>query len=78
MFGEYICSALDRKVREPRILVEANLFLAITLQPDLSIRAILQVASILKSKLKVEIERKFLLQRDIWGLVRDTNVFVGW
>ena len=41
------------------ILVEANLFLAIKLQPDLIIRAILQVASILRSKLKIEIERKF-------------------
>ena len=39
------------------ILVEANLFLAIKLQPDLTIQAILQVASILKSKL-VEIESK--------------------
>ena len=41
------------------ILVEANLFLAIKLQPDLIIRAILRAASILRSKLKIEIERKF-------------------
>ena len=35
------------------ILVEANLFLAIKLQPDLIIRAILHVASILRRKLKL-------------------------
>ena len=35
------------------ILAEANLFLAIKLQPDLMIRAILQVASILRIKLKL-------------------------
>ena len=35
------------------ILVEANLFLAIKLQPDLIIRAILYVASILRSKLRL-------------------------
>ena len=38
--------------------MEANLFLAIKLQPDLIIRAILYVASILRSKLKIEIESK--------------------
>ena len=36
------------------ILVDANLFLAIKLQPDLIIRAILYVASILRSKLKLK------------------------
>ena len=36
MFGEYICSVLDVV---QSILVEANLFLAIRLQPDLIIRA---------------------------------------
>ena len=41
------------------ILVKTNLFLAIRLQPDLIIRAILQVASIFRSKLKIEIEQKF-------------------
>ena len=41
------------------ILVEDNLFRVIKLQPDLTIRAILQVASILRSKPKIEIERKF-------------------
>ena len=46
-----------------RILVEANLFIAIKLQPDLIIRAISQVASILRSKLKLRI-KKFLLKRD--------------
>ena len=59
MFGEYICSVLDRKVRGSSILVEADLFLAIRLQPDLIIRAILRVASSLRRKLKIEIERKF-------------------
>ena len=49
---EYICSVRDREVHELKYLVEANLFLAIKLQPDLIIRAILQVASILKSKFK--------------------------
>ena len=41
------------------ILVKANYFLGIKLQSDLIIRGILQVASILRSKLKIEIERKF-------------------
>ena len=59
MFGEYICSALDQKVRGSSILVEANLLLTIKLQPDLIIRAILQVASVLRSNLKIEIGRKF-------------------
>ena len=36
------------------ILVEANLYLAIKLQPDLIIRAMLQVASILRCKLKLK------------------------
>ena len=41
---------------------EANFFLAIKLQPDLIIRAILQVASILRIKLMIETEsKKFLL-----------------
>ena len=40
------------------ILVEANLFLAITLQSHLIIRAILYVASIIRSKLKIEVESK--------------------
>ena len=39
--------------------MEANLFLVIKLQPVLITRAILQVASILRSKLKIEIEQKF-------------------
>ena len=56
-----IISVLNREVRGS-ILVEDNLFLAIKLQPDLIIRAILQVVSILRSKLKIEIEsKKFLL-----------------
>ena len=50
---------LIEKCVSSSIIVEANLFLAIKLQPDLIIRAILQVASILSSKLKIEIERKF-------------------
>ena len=54
MVCEYICSVLDREVRELKYLVEANLFLAIKLQPDLIIRAVLQVASILRSKLKLK------------------------
>ena len=58
MVCEYICSFLDREVGGS-ILVEANLFLAIKLQPNLIIREILQVTSILKSKLKIEIEQKF-------------------
>ena len=37
MFGEYICSVLDGKVRGPSILVEANLFLAIKLHSDIII-----------------------------------------
>ena len=38
---EYICSVLDREVWVVKdILVEANLFLAIKLQPNLIIRAI--------------------------------------
>ena len=46
------------------VLIEANLFLAIQLQPDLIIiRAILQVASILR-KIKVEVKPKILLLRD--------------
>ena len=36
------------------MLVEVNLFRAIKLQPDLIIRAILQVGSILSSKIKIE------------------------
>ena len=55
---EYMFSVLDREVRGS-ILVEANLFLAIKLQPDLIIRAMLQVSSILRSKLNIAIERKF-------------------
>ena len=39
------------------ILAEANLFLDIKLQPDLIVRAMLQVASILGCKLKIEIEQ---------------------
>ena len=39
---------------EKSILVEADLFLAIKLQPDLIIQAILQVASILRSELKLK------------------------
>ena len=49
MVCEYICSVLDRKVRGS-ILVEVNFFLAIKLQPNLIIRATLQVVSILRSK----------------------------
>ena len=37
--------------------MEANLFLAIKLQPDLIIRAMLQVALILRSKLKILLKR---------------------
>ena len=37
MFGEYICSVVDEV---QNIFVEANLFLAIKLQPDLIFRAI--------------------------------------
>ena len=44
------------------ILVEANLCLAIKLQPELIIRAILQVISILRKKIKVVIELKFYLR----------------
>ena len=55
---DYICSVGDREVRGS-ISVKANLFLAIKLQPDLIIRAILQVASILRRKSKIEIKRKF-------------------
>ena len=53
MFGEYICSALDRKMHGSSIFVEANLFLAIKLQSDLIIRAILYVDSILRINLKL-------------------------
>ena len=53
MFGEYIYSILDRKVRDSSILVEANLHPAVKLQPYLIIRAILQVASILRIKLSL-------------------------
>ena len=56
------------------ILVEANLFLAIKLQPDLIIQAILQVASILRSKLKIEIERKFYWNAtNTWNTVIKTH-----
>ena len=48
MVCEYICSVVDREVRGLKYLVEANLFPAMKLQPDLIIRAILQVASILR------------------------------
>ena len=41
MVCECICSVLDRKVRGLSILVEINLYLAIKLQPDLPVRAIL-------------------------------------
>ena len=54
MFNVYISFVLDRIVRGSSILVEANLFLAIKLQPDLIIRAILQVALILRTKLKLK------------------------
>ena len=37
--------------------MEANLFLAIKLQPDLIIRAILYVALILRSKLKLKLNQ---------------------
>ena len=52
---EYTCPVLDREVRGLKyyILVEANLFLAIKLQPDLIIRAILYVALILQIKLRL-------------------------
>ena len=40
------------------ILVEANLFLVNKLQPDLIIRAMLQVASILRSNLKLMLNQK--------------------
>ena len=63
MFGEYICSVLDRKVRGSSILVEANYFLAIKLQSDLIIQGILKVASISTGKnFKAEVEPKILLQ----------------
>ena len=39
--------------------VEANLFLAVKLHLELIIRAILYVVSILRKKIKVEIEQKF-------------------
>ena len=50
---------LIEKCLSKSIFMEANLFLAIKLQPDLIFRAILQVASTSRSKLKIEIERKF-------------------
>ena len=53
VFCRYICSVFVRKVRGSSILVEANLHLAVKLQPDLIIRAIQNVASILKEKLKL-------------------------
>ena len=37
----HICSVLDLEVRELSILLEANFFRGIKLQPDLIIRAIL-------------------------------------
>ena len=67
MFGEYICSVLDLKVRGSSILVETNLFLAIKLQSDFIIRAILYVASILKIKIKVEIGPKILVRNTTLG-----------
>ena len=48
MFGEYICSDLDREVRGLKYFSKSHLFLAIKLQPDLNIRVILQVASFFK------------------------------
>ena len=54
MVCEYICSVLDREVHGLKYLVEANLFLAIKLQSDVIIQAILQVTSILKSMLKLK------------------------
>ena len=40
VFCEYICSALDREVHGSKYLVEANLHLAVKLQPELIVRAI--------------------------------------
>ena len=63
---------LIEKCAVQNILVEVNLFLAIKLQPDLIIRAILQVASILRIKLRLKWNKNFIAP-DIWGLVRDFN-----
>ena len=41
MVCEYICSVRDRGVCASSIVVEANLYLAVKLQPDLIIQAIL-------------------------------------
>ena len=54
MVYEYICSVFDRKVRELKYLSGSQSFSSyehIKLQPDLIIRAIQQVASILRRKL---------------------------
>ena len=56
---EYICSVFDREAPVKVSWWKPIFFLAIKLQSDLIIRSILQVASILKCKLKIEIERKF-------------------
>ena len=52
------------------ILVEANLHLAVKLQPDLIIRAILKVASILKKGIKFEIGPKILLRATFYNSTR--------
>ena len=44
---------LIKKCAGLSILVEANLFIAIKLQPDLIIRSMLQVALILRSELRL-------------------------
>ena len=44
--------------------MEVNLFLATKFQPELIIRAILLVALNLRSKIKIEIEKKILLKCD--------------
>ena len=53
MIREYICSVLDREVHELKIVVEANLFQAIKLQPNLIIQAVLYVTSILQIELRL-------------------------
>ena len=46
-------------------LAEANFYLAVKLQSELIIQAILEVASILRKKIKAEIEPKFYLRDSV-------------
>ena len=63
MICEYISSVLDREVRGLKyILVEANFFPSYKLQPELIIRAILYVATILRIKLRLRYNQKISIE----------------